>query len=150
MREKPKLYRKRVLLVFVIISGVLLAWLMVPMIYNPIRRPAPMIRSHILRHTPIGMCIEEAIEIIESRSRWGDPEIRRDVGFIHPNPGGSAGSRWDYDGRIGPLFVGEQSIRIFHRYSSPLFPLDRVVRILWGFDENGKLIEVYVSSSGGT
>jgi len=94
------------------------------------------------------MDMEEVIKIIENNERWGDPEIRKDVGFIHPDPAGSAGSRWDYGGRVGPLFVGEQSIRIRHRYSIPLF-LDRIVRILWGFDENGNLIEVYIHSNFG-
>jgi len=141
MREKPKLYRKRVLLVLVIIVGVWLAWITVPMIYNPIRRPAPMIRNHILRHTPIGMCMEEAIEVIESRRRWGDPVINPDDGFSHP-------SRFVYrpDGRITAATVGEQSVQIRHVFSRPLL-LARNVRILWGFDESGKLIEVYVHSS---
>jgi len=140
--KKFKLSYKHILLVFVIIGGVLLVLPLISMIYNPMRRPAPMIRNHILRQTPIGSDIEEVIEIIENNERWGSPSVNRNFGFRHTNPSGSS---WDYDGRVGPLIIGEQSIQTNHRYSIPLFP-DRSVRIWWGFDENGKLIEVYVQS----
>ena len=145
--KKYKFRYRHLLFVPVMLIVVRLAWHTIPMIYNPMRRPASMINNHILRHTPIGMDMEEVIEIIENRRRWGNPEIRRDVGFIHPNP---AGSRWNYDGRVAPLFVGEQSIRIRHSYDISVWMFGfytRNVRILWGFDENGNLIEVYVQST---
>ena len=137
MHEKSKLYRKRVLLVLVIIVGALL---LVFMFYNPMRMPAPIIRFHILRHTPIGTDMEEVIMVIENNERWGSPIVNRDSGFSHP-------SRFvdGYDGRPTADTVGEQSIQIRHRYSISLFP-DRAIRVLWGFDENGKLIEVHVES----
>jgi len=84
--------------------------------------------------------MEEVIEIIEGNERWGNPVINRNNGFRHP-------SRF-VDGPNGAptaATVGDQSVQTRHRYSIPLF-LDRTVRILWGFDENGKLIEVYVAS----
>ena len=138
--KKYKFRYRHLLLVPIVVILLYVAWLTVSMIFNPMRRPAPMIRNHILRHTPIGICIEEAIEIIDSRRRWGDPVINPDDGFSHP-------SRFvdGPDGRTTAATVGKQSVHIRHRYSSPLF-LDRSVRILWGFDENGKLIEVYVFS----
>lgn len=140
MREKPKLYRKRVLLVLVIIVGILLALLTIPMIFNPMRRPAPLIRHHVLWRTPIGMCIEEVIEIIENNERWGRPIINRESGFRNPSLSVDGA-----DGRPTSATIGEQSVQTNHRYGIPLF-LDRSVRIWWGFDENGKLIDVYVVS----
>jgi hypothetical protein len=86
------------------------------------------------------MDMEEVIEIINDR--WGTPVINRAFGFRHPNP---SRSPLDYDMRVGPLIVGEQSVRLTHIHSIPLF-LDRTVRISWGFDENGKLLDVYVES----
>jgi len=101
-----------------------------------------MLRAHILRHTPIGMCMEEVIEIIEINERWGSPITNRSNGFLHP-------SRFvdGDDGSVSPVVVGVQSVQTrvgiynmmpFHR---------RNIRIQWGFDENGKLIEVYVGST---
>jgi len=134
---------KRVLYILsyalLIIIAALFVWSFVRMAYNPMRRPAPMIRSHILRNTPLGTCMEEAIEIIESNERWGTPVISRDSGFIVQGAGIPN----------FPLFtiIGEQQIQTRpERYNVLLF-LERGVRIFWGFDENGKLIEVFVSSA---
>ena len=146
MREKFKLYRKHILLVFLIIGGVLLAWFLFSMIFNPLRRPAPMIMNHILRHTPIGMEMEEVIRIIENNERLGSPIINRDGGFSHPNP---RASPWDYSERVGALIIGSKSVQTRHAYDVSLLVfgfLTRNARVLWGFDENGKLIDVYVES----
>ena len=114
------------------------------MIYNPMRRPTAMIRNHILRHTPIGMYRDEAIAVVENNERWGSPVVNMWSGFIHPTLFVDGP-----DGLRTRAVVGDQSVQIRHRYSIPFF-LDRVVRILWGFDENGKLVEVYIHSSFGT
>jgi len=141
MHGKLKLYRKRILLAFVVIIGILLAWYLMAMIFNPMRRPAPLIRLHVLWHTPIGMDMEDVIEIIENRRRWGDPAINRSNGFRHP-------SRFveGSDGRPTAAIVGDQSVQtrvgIYH-----MMPFhERTLHIFWGFDEDGKLIEVYVRS----
>ena len=145
--KKFKLSYKHILLVPVMLVTILLSWFFVPMIFNPMRRPAPMIRSYILRHTPIGMCIEEVIETIGNNERWGNPLINREVGFAHPRrnvPG------WPVEALTGTSIVGSQSIRTSpERYylwniAGSKMPVN--TRILWGFDEDGKLIEVYVRS----
>jgi len=142
--KRFKLSYKNILLVLVIIVGSLLAWLLLlmPMIYNPMRRPAPLIRLHILRHTPIGTRIEEAIEVIENNERWGTPGINRTSGFSHPSlfvpegPGGSPTA----------AIVGDQSIQTWPDRYNTLLIFERHLRISWGFDENGKLIDIYVRS----
>jgi len=119
--------------------GILLLWSVIPMIFIPMRRPASMIRNHVLRHTPIGMCIEEVIEVIENNERWGAPTVNRRSGFII-----QGGGVPDF-----PIFsvIGEQSVQTRPEvYNVPLFH-ERRTRIFWGFDEDGKLIEVVVSSS---
>jgi len=132
--KKLKLSYKHILLAFVMIGGILLAWLLISMTYNPMLRPAPMVRNHILRHTPIGMCIEEVIEVIENNERWGTPTINRSSGFIHPS--GSLSER-----------IGEQSIQTRPEAYNVILWHERRLRIFWGFDEDGKLIEVYVRST---
>jgi len=89
------------------------------------------------------MCVEEAIEVIGSNGQWGDPVINRSSGFFHPAgivPGG-----WPVSEVTGVSIIGDQSVQACYRYNIPLF-LDRIVRIFWGFDENGELIDVYVES----
>ena len=138
--KKLKVFLKCILLMPLVIGGIILIWSVIPMIYNPMRRPASMIRNHILRHTPIGMCIEDVIEVIKSNESWGNPSVNRRSGFWHPRP-------WAYGARLGELIIGEQSIQTRpDAYNVILFHI-RVTRIFWGFDENGKLIEVFVSSS---
>jgi hypothetical protein len=98
-----------------------------------------MIQNHILRHTPIGICIEEAIEIIDNNAKWGNPVVNRENGFSHPSP-------WVH-GATGMLLIGEQSVQTLVRVYGMMPFHGRNVRILWGFDEEGKLIEVYVRST---
>ena len=138
--KKYKFRYIHLLLVPVMVVVLCLAWHTVPMIFNPMRRPAPMIRNHILRHTPIGMCKEEVVRVIENNERWGTPEINTWSGFLHPalfvdGP----------DGSPTPAIIGDTSVQARPEwYNVPIF--ERHVRIFWGFDENGKLIEVYVYS----
>ena len=141
-----KLSSKHLLLLPVIYVIIFLVWHLTPMIYNPLRRPAPLIRNHILRHTPIGMCIDEVIEIIENNERWGNPNVLRTSGFSHPLhnvPG------WPLSELTGAAIVGDMSIRTFaERYSVGfIWRMERRVNIFWGFDEYGKLIEIFVDST---
>ena len=146
--KKFKFVCKRILLVFLLIVGIMFIWLlarmMVPMIYNPMRRTAPMIRNHILRHTPIGMCIEEVIEVIENNERWGTPTVNRNNGFFHPGPSVPG---WPICPISGSSIIGDQSVQTRPEIYNVILFHERRTRIFWGFDENGKLIEVFVSSS---
>ena len=143
--KKFKLSYRHILLVPVMVVSVLvcvlLAWYVIPMTYNPMRRSAPMIRNHILRHTSIGMCMEEVIEVIENNESWGTPVINRDSGFRHP-----ALFVEGPDGRPTSATIGEKQIQSAPEWYNTLLIFERHIRIFWGFDENGKLIEVHVSS----
>ena len=148
--KRIKLSYKHILLVPVLLGGILLAWSLIPMIYNPMRRPAPMLRNHVLRHTPIGMGMEEVIEVIENNGRWGSPAINRESGFAHPR--GIIPGEWPVDGLLTKAsIIGYKSIRTSaERYNlwnimGSSMPVS--TRIFWGFDEDGKLIEVYVEKS---
>jgi len=127
------------LLLLVMIIAILFLWSVIPMISNPMRRPAPMIRNHILRHTPIGTCIEETIKVIEDNENWGTPTVNRSSGFTVEG--------------IGipdlPIFtvIGYKHIQSRPKIYNVILLHERSTRVFWGFDEGGKLIEVYVISS---
>jgi len=130
--------REQVWPVLKIIAVILFVWFLAFIFYDPMRMPAPIIRFHILRHTPMGVHIDEAISIIENNERWGRPSVNRNNGFLHP-------SRFvdESDGSSTRAVVGNQSVRTHpERYNVPLWH-ERSTRILWGFDEDGKLIYVY-------
>jgi len=129
---------------FTIAGGVLLISFFLSMMFRPMRRPAFMIRNHVLRHTPIGMNIDEVFGVINNNASWGSPMINRYSGCAHPNP---AGSPWNYGSRVGRLIFGEQSIQSRPERYNVILWHERNVRIFWGFDGDGKLIEVYVRST---
>jgi len=137
--KKFKLFLKYILLVLVMIGGIYMAWNLIPMIYNPMRRPASMIRNHILRHTPIGTCIDEVIKVIENNERWGIPSVNRSSGFIVQGVG--------VPNLRAFTVVGDQSIQTRPEIYNVILFHERRTRIFWGFDEDGKLIQVFVSSS---
>jgi len=86
--------------------------------------------------------MDEVIRVIENNERWGIPVISRITGFRHP-------SRFvdGPDGSATAAIIGVQSIQTRPEiYDVPLWHR-RITRILWGFDEDGKLIEVYVGST---
>jgi len=103
-----------------------------------------MIRNHILRHTPIGINIEEAIRIIDANEQWGIPVINKNSGFRHPRRDVSG---WPVCSLTGAAIIGNQSIetRVEIYFIWGLF--ERRVRIFWGFDDGGRLIEIAVGST---
>jgi hypothetical protein len=48
------------------------------------RLPALVVGIYALRHTPIGMCMEEVTSVIEGNEMWGSPVGNRGNGFLHP------------------------------------------------------------------
>jgi len=104
-----------------------------------------MVRSHVLRLTPIGMHIDEVVEVVGSREGWRS-YVNYNSGFMHPRLGASSRSS----------IIGRMSIRVRvdPYWPSTVIPpwglLARIATsILWGFDSDGILIEVYVHKSMG-
>ena len=128
-----------------IISGIALVLLwIISMIYNPVRRPRFMVRSHVLRLTPMGTHIDDAAEIIEGIEGWRMGGVNYEHGFVLP----SAPNPFDYA-------IGYMSIRVWARpyWPSNLPIIGLLVQtstsIFWGFDADGKLTDVYVCKSVG-
>ena len=51
---------------------------------------------------------------------------------------------WPVEPLTGASIVGDMSIRVSSGASRPSLMIQRRFTIFWGFDANGKLIEVYV------
>ena len=115
----------------------------IQMLINPLHRSETSIRNYILRLTPLGTSMEDTIKIVKNSNKWEVRSIDYENGFWsqgRPIPGGIK----DEQGRT---IIGEKSIRVENSYRAfySLFLLETVVNIYWGFDADGKLIEVYVS-----
>lgn len=143
-RETMIIKRIRVILLLLIC---LVLVTIIQLLVNPMRRPVSSARNHLLRHTPIGTDMQDVIAFIDSRSDWEIGFICHERGFRHPNPGFIPGQFTDEELR-NPIVIGNQSIRVFAgRYLAwykLMFLVPTDVSIFWGFDEDGKLIEIHV------
>jgi len=95
---------------------------------NPLRQPVTQIREELLEFTPIGMSINEVGQIIRDNEAWGWN------GHIAPN-----GFPADPTFRV---LIGSQSIRASLGGFNNIFWTSVIAR--WGFDEDGKLIDIHV------
>jgi len=104
---------------------------------NPLRRSQEKIKESILELTPIGMGMDDVLKVIENNKRWEIRYVRYDFGYRRPgipDPADVALGRGTY--------IGEKSIRVFLGDYRNIFITS--VTVFWGFDENSKLIDVYV------
>lgn len=96
---------------------------------NPLRKSQEQITEDILKLTPIGTSMEDVIKVIESRRKWELEHINYENGYRY---------RKEKEDKI----IGEKSIRVFIGDYRNVFVTS--VTVFWGFDENSKLIEVWV------
>ena len=109
----------------------------VTVVINPEMRSPRAIRTYILNRTPLGMSMDEVIRVIESKKRWGEPVINYQTGYVSRGPLVPG-----FPVLRGRSVIGEKSINlILGEYT---IILETSVEVLWGFDENSKLIEVEV------
>ena len=105
------------------------------MLVNPMRRSEASIREYILERTPIGMSMEDVkteIRILNGTQHLGH-EIRH-------SERGYSNHRLPPEQRI----VGEKHIRLDIATNKRYFVLSESVRVYWGFDADGILIDVFV------
>ena len=150
-------------ILFRIILSCMIALIMSPyflMLVNPLRRPQSMLTNYVLRLAPVGTDMYDVLAIIENHRGWNTRGINYSSGFRHPRP-----STVVPDWRDAPLLpsgwtltewnnvmVGDKSIRVRGRHWPASYPvvgllMNTVVTIYWGFDADGKLIEVFVTQS---
>ena len=93
---------------------------------NPLHRDSESLRNNILKLTPIGSSMEDVIAVIESNEKWGNPYIDYDHGYPE----------------YGETRIGVQSIRVsLGEYYDPFIVF---VTAFWGFDNDGKLVDIHV------
>ena len=135
---------------FVLLILVLFFVPIITMAFNPMRRPEPMIRHHVLRLTPMGTHIDDVLEVVENNNNWRISRVNFERGFAHPRPYILTFSGTSICPLTGAVTVGDKHIRAS---AGPYWPANvpvigmivtANVSISWGFDADGKLIEVYV------
>ena len=154
MKKKIMIGSICVLLVIVLISVPIAV-----ILSNPLRGSDEKIRKHILELTPIGMDMEEVIEVIGNNKKWRVVGIDYEKGYLLQKP-----PPYPEYARIaedGYPIIGEKSIEIFTKYTgeyslSEFFSAPNIIGSVlglfstayvtasWGFDENSKLVDVEV------
>ena len=94
---------------------------------NPLRKSEEEIKVNILKLAPIGTNMDEVIQVIECNETW------EWQGHINPN-----GFPADVNGDP----IGEKTIKVILGSYRNIFKT--YVVFWWAFDENSKLIEVFV------
>ena len=136
---------KRVLLIIIILGVVILAYVTIfshPLLISPRR-----VASNVLKITPMGMHIDDVVDIVKTThivkgaEKSREPIINYEGGYLSPDdnvPGWPSSRPLGH----GQSIVGHKSVSVaycthFHTYFS----------INWGFDEDGKLIDVCVNKA---
>lgn len=101
---------------------------LVAAVFSSLRRPVPMIQASLIRATPLGTPKEEVMRVIDGRE-WRHSGIR-DVGFLKQEPGRAT------------EVVGKHSIEAHLGEYRWIFVTS--VDAFWGFDERGRLTDVWV------
>jgi len=137
-------------IIFLVILTFLALTIIIPMVTTPMRRPETMFRNYILRITPMGTNIEDVIHVIENTDDWGGAFVCYEFGFSPRDPGhfGPHGLEGIPElSRIGEMSVSSH-MGVHHAWYR-WFPLmEFSVTVFWAFDEDGKLIEVFISRIG--
>lgn len=131
---------------YIFIAILLIVLIMVTVImFNPLRRSKERIREQMLELIPIGTNMEDAIEIIDSNTKWDSVIINTNNGYILRYAGTTneypdfppSSENMESDGTIG-----EQSIYFHMGGYRNIIAVSVVVYL--GFDENGKLINAHI------
>jgi len=100
-------------------------------LFNPLRWSENMLENHILRLTSHGVNIDDAIAIIESQEGWEIRYISCDRTFLEHY-------------RLSYLYNSIIRVHLGHYTTWYKMFFTTSVDAFWGFDEGGKLIDVYV------
>jgi len=124
-KMKKNTIKKFLLVLFPLVIALILLGILFA---NPLRRSPEELRQKILKTTPYGTSLEDVEKIAHGRGYA--VSVSREAGFLKQ------------EGSVQKT-VGVQSIRAeAGDYWS--FPYMVSVSIFWGFDKNGKLVDVWV------
>ena len=123
MKGANEILRKIIFVLLIFLGGIIV------ILSNPLRKTQENIRRDVLLLTPIGSTIEEVIDVIENNSRWKILWIDYD-------------NNSSYTDLIYDRIIGDKAIKVLGGSYRNIF--ETFVEIYWGFDGEGKLIEVGV------
>ncbi|MCL2420799.1 MAG: hypothetical protein FWD03_02990 [Defluviitaleaceae bacterium] len=136
IEHKKREMVKKVIWIFTIIAIMLIIGLVAIILSNPLRRSSEQIRADILEITPIGMSMEDVLNIIEDNDQWEIRRVSYDFGFYKQAP------------NERPRTVGEKSITVRKGHYRSILMEIIVIDVFWGFDENSQLIDIWVWKAG--
>ena len=114
---------------YLAIGLILLASVAAFVLANPLRYSENHIKGQLLRRAPLGTTMTDVQQLIESKG-WVVSDYRDDVGFFDQRPAANA-------------IVGKKHIRA-ELGSYQDIPFRAYVTVFWGFDEQSRLIDVWV------
>lgn len=124
--------QKKIMLLIIV---VLIIIVMLILITNPLLRTDKRIRENLFKELPMGTKMEDVIKYIEDKEEWEVDWILYDRGFYY-----SAQRNGPIKGKSRE--IGEKNIRANMGSFRIIFVTDVVVH--FGFDEESKLIEIWV------
>ena len=95
---------------------------------NPLRWPEKVLHAYMFNITPLGTSFDDVKETIQSHS-WGPSYISREMGFLD--------QRTKPNKTIGSMYI-RASLGDYQG-----IPFRANVTVLWGFDSNEKLIDLW-------
>jgi len=102
---------------------------------KPLSRSDEKIRASILKWTPPG-CSTDQVRAFIKEKHWSVYSESRDKGFVMRRPGQNEA----HSVEVGSSFVaGELGTTHF-----VMFPFETTKYAYWGFDKNGRLVDVWV------
>ena len=122
---------RKIITYVLVVLAIIIMIIIVIALANPLRKSQEQITKDILKLTPIGTDIKDVVHVIETNEKW--------EWSGHINPNGFLKQPAPPEPRTT---VGTQSIRVLIGDYRNIFVTS--VTVFWGFDENSKLVDVWV------
>ena len=139
-----KIIASPIRVIVIIILGVLLIMTGINIFSHPLFRSSNSIMNDVIKLTPMGTHIDDVAEIVKNKKiikgaeEYKPPTINYEEGYIDPDQRTVPGWPTLPDGRTS--IVGHKSVRVYYNTNT----LNLYFGVFWGFDEEGKLVDIYV------
>ena len=131
-----------IVLSIIILGAIIMITVILPL--HPLFRSPKRVLNDTLKLTPMGTHIDDVAAIVKSQTiiknviESHPPIIRYDSGYV--NPRGEVPGWPTPPSLTSGAIVGYKSIEVAYRTHFYMY-----ISIYWGFDEDGKLIDVFVA-----
>ena len=129
MKENKR--NDRILLVYFLIGVVIFSGFMQ---LHPMRRSVNALTRNVMAVTPLGMDIEDAVEAVNARRRWGNIDLSENWQV----------PAYDRDALHGMVLAGDTVVGVRLGTVRYFLFLRYEARAIWIFDEHGELMDVVV------